>query len=142
MSDAPRPDLAAMLGPLGRALIAAEQPVLERHGLTMWGYAVLTGLGAGPVHTQTALARAIGADKTRLIPVLDELQRRGFIVREPDPGDRRVNLVSLTDAGRAARDRAQREIRAAEAEVLAPLSAAERTAFVRALLRLHAARER
>ena len=32
-----------------------------------------------PVRTQAALAKSIGADKTRLIPVLDELQRRGLI---------------------------------------------------------------
>ena len=32
-----RKDLAAMIVPLGRTLMAAELPVLRRHGLTMWG---------------------------------------------------------------------------------------------------------
>ncbi|MEV6321008.1 MarR family transcriptional regulator [Nocardia sp. NPDC051787] len=128
-----RPDLAAMIVPLGRALMAAELPVLDRHELSMWGYAVLLGLGAEPVYTQAALAKAIGADKTRIIGVLDELQRRDLITRAPDPADRRVNLVSLTDAGRALRDRAQRDIQAREDRLLERLPAADRRVFLRAL---------
>ncbi|MFI9506145.1 MarR family winged helix-turn-helix transcriptional regulator [Nocardia sp. NPDC052566] len=133
MPEVTRPDLAAMIAPLMRALMAAEQPVLARHDLTMWGYAVLLGLGNEPVYTQAALAKAVGADKTRIIGVLDELQRRGFLRREPDPADRRVNLVSLTPSGRTARDDAQREIQQEEEQLLAQLSAPDRRAFLRAL---------
>ncbi|WP_067471105.1 MarR family winged helix-turn-helix transcriptional regulator [Nocardia amamiensis] len=128
-----RPDLAAMIVPLGRALMAAELPVLDRHELSMWGYAVLLGLGAEPAYTQAALAKAIGADKTRIIGVLDELQRRGLISREPDPADRRVNLVALTETGRALRDRAQRDIQDREDRLLERLPAADRRVFLRAL---------
>ncbi|WP_327112369.1 MarR family transcriptional regulator [Nocardia sp. NBC_01730] len=134
-----RPDLAAMIMPLGRALMAAEAPVLTRHELSMWGYVVLLGLDTEPVYTQAALAKAIGADKTRIIGVLDELQRRGLIDRAPDPADRRVNLVSLTEAGRALRDRAQREIQAQENRLLDQLPAADRRVFLRALRTLSAA---
>ncbi|WP_067547616.1 MarR family winged helix-turn-helix transcriptional regulator [Nocardia crassostreae] len=133
MPEAPRPDLAAMIAPLGRALMATELPVLERHGLTMWAYAVLLGLGGEPVYTQAALAKAIGADKTRIIGVLDDLQQRGLITREADPADRRVNLVSLTASGRELRDRAQAEIQRKEEELLSQLPAADRKAFVRSL---------
>ncbi|MEU8894898.1 MarR family transcriptional regulator [Nocardia sp. NPDC048505] len=138
MEPTRRPDLAAMIAPLGRALMAAEIPILERHRLTMWGYAVLLGLGREPVHTQAALAKAIGADKTRIIGVLDELQHRGLIERRPDPADRRVNLVALTADGRAVRDRAQREIQQQENELLEQLTPADRKAFLRALRTLAA----
>ena len=40
--DGHRRDLAAMLHPLMRALVAAELPVLAGHGISMWGYVVLT----------------------------------------------------------------------------------------------------
>ncbi|MFD5180933.1 MarR family winged helix-turn-helix transcriptional regulator [Nocardia sp. NPDC058379] len=133
MPKATRPDLAAMLVPLGRALTEAERPVLDRHGLTMWAYAVLLGLDEQPVHTQAALAKAVRADKTRIIPVLDDLQRRGLIRREPDPADRRVNLVRLTPAGASLRDRAQHDIQAEEQRLLADLPAADRHTFLRVL---------
>src|SRR5437899_3363644 len=41
---ATRPDLAAMLVRLARQTVAAEQPVLAAHGLSMWGYIVLTAV--------------------------------------------------------------------------------------------------
>ena len=68
-----RDDLAAMLHPLLRDLVAAELPILAAHDLSMWGYVVLNALDRSPVRTQTALAEAIGADKTRIIGTLDEL---------------------------------------------------------------------
>ncbi|MFF3227579.1 MarR family winged helix-turn-helix transcriptional regulator [Nocardia suismassiliense] len=133
MPQAHRPDLAAMMAPLMRALMAAELPVLERHELSMWGYAVLLGLGKEPVYTQAALAKSINADKTRIIPVLDELQQGGLIRREPDPADRRVNLVSITPAGRGLRDRVQAEIQEVENRLLSELPAADRRVFLRSL---------
>ncbi|GAT00886.1 transcriptional regulator [Mycolicibacterium fortuitum subsp. acetamidolyticum] len=131
-----RPDLAAMLAPLMRELIAAEQPVLDAHGLTMWGYVVLLALDRSSVRTQAALAEAIGADKTRIIRTLDDLQRQGFIEREADPDDRRVRLLAITEAGRAVKDSAQREIQQGEERWLGELSADERAVFLRVLQRL------
>ncbi len=75
-----------MLVPFVRELIAAEEPVLAAHGLTMWGYVVLVTLDRGDMRTQAALAEAINADKTRIIRTLDELQEQGYIERLPDPG--------------------------------------------------------
>jgi DNA-binding MarR family transcriptional regulator len=128
----PRRDLAAMLHPVVRALIAAELPVLARHGLTMWGYTVLSALNDAPQSSQAALAEKIGADKTRLIGTLDALQDAGLITRDPGPSDRRARILSITPAGRRARDGAQREIQRNEERLLASLTAGERRAFLRA----------
>src|ERR1700761_2038895 len=78
---AKRRDLAEMLAGLGRQTGAAEMPVLAAHRLSMWGYIVLLALDRSPIRTQTALADAIGADKTRIIATLDELQSHGHIDR-------------------------------------------------------------
>ena len=94
-----RRDLAAMLVPLARTLVAREEPALRAHGISMWGYVVLTALAEHSVRTQAALAQAINADKSRIIGVLDHLQQRGLISRQPDTSDRRVHLLSLTPAG-------------------------------------------
>jgi DNA-binding MarR family transcriptional regulator len=126
-----------MLVPLGKALTAAELPVLATHGLTMWGYVVLLRLGEEPIRTQAALADRIGADKTRLIDVLDALQDQGLIRREPDPSDRRARLVSLTAQGRRTRDNAQRAIQRGEQRLLDQLSPTDQRALLRVLQTLH-----
>jgi DNA-binding MarR family transcriptional regulator len=134
MVDRSRRDLAAMIVPLGRALTLAELPILQAHDLTMWGYMVLLRLDAEPIRTQAALAEAVGADKTRIIGVLDDLEARGFIRRQPDPNDRRARLLSLTEGGRLARDAAQAAIQHREDEaVLARLTPADRRGFLNAL---------
>ena len=134
-----RRDLAAMLVPLGRALMDAERPVLQAHDLTMWAYVVLDGLHVlhgtdeQPTRSQAALADAIGGDKTRLIPVLDDLQQRGLIRRERDPADRRVHLLSLTTSGRALHDTVQQQIQRNEARLHGRLPAREQQRFLDAV---------
>jgi DNA-binding MarR family transcriptional regulator len=132
-----RRDLAAMFAPLTRALIAREEPVLQEHDISMWGYIVLTALVEQPVRTQAALAQAINADKSRIIGILDDLQQRGLIQRQPDPADRRVHLLSLTPAGDRLRRSVEAAIRRTEEEVLAALPPADREAFLRSLKALY-----
>src|SRR5262249_15909311 len=97
---------------------------------------VLLTLNEDPVRTQAALAESIGADKTRIISVLDGLQQAGLITRAPDPGDRRVHLLSLTAEGRRTRAAAQADIQRQEERLLARLAADDRRAFRRGLQRL------
>ena len=132
-----RRDLAAMFVPLARALIAREEPVLVAHDISMWGYVVLTALVEQPVRTQAALAQAINADKSRIIGVLDDLQQRGLIQRQPDTADRRVHLLSLTPEGDRLRRSVQAAIRDSEKGVLATLPPADREAFLRSLKALY-----
>jgi DNA-binding MarR family transcriptional regulator len=125
-----------MMLPLARILTNAEIPVLAQYDLTMWGYVVLVNLDDQPVRTQAAFAESIGADKTRIIEVLDELQHRGLITREPDPADRRARVLGLTAKGRRLRDTAQRAIQRNEQRLLGLVPAAERDRFLRTLQRL------
>jgi MarR family transcriptional regulator, organic hydroperoxide resistance regulator len=133
-----RPDLAALVVPLGRRLLALEAPILGAHDITMWGYIVLSRLTREPVRGQVVLAEEIGADKTRLIDVLDDLQARGLIRRDPDPADRRTRLLEATPAGRRLRERVHRAIRAAEDEALAGIPAADQSRLRDLLERLAA----
>src|SRR5258707_13850601 len=96
-----------MLAPLVRDMIAAELPVLEAHGLSMWGYSVLIALDRSAIRTQAALAEAIGADKTRIIAILDELQQNGLIERVADPEDRRGRPRALAKTRRRGNERTQ-----------------------------------
>jgi DNA-binding MarR family transcriptional regulator len=131
-----RNDLAAMLHPLLRDLVAAELPILDAHDVSMWGYVVLNALDQSPVRTQAALADAIGADKTRIIPTLDELQQKGYIERRPDPADRRVRLLEITLSGREVKNAVQVDIQRGEERWLSELTSQERDVFLRALERI------
>jgi len=125
-----------MLHPLLRDLVAAEQPILVAHDVSMWGYVVLNALDQSPVRTQAALADAIGADKTRIIPTLDELQQKGYIERRPDPDDRRVRLLEITPSGREVKNAVQADVQRGEERWLSELTAQERDVFLRALERM------
>jgi DNA-binding MarR family transcriptional regulator len=131
-----REGLGALFTRVSRRLIAAERPLLAAHGLTMWGYIVLNHLARGPAPTQLALASAIGHDKTRLIGLLDELERAGLLTRAPDPDDRRARIVHLTEHGRSTHAAAVADIRAMEDDVLAELNVAERETLLAVLPRL------
>jgi DNA-binding MarR family transcriptional regulator len=134
MSD--REDLGALFSRVTRRLVAAERPLLEARGLTMWDYVALNRLARGPAPRQLALAEAMGYDKTRLIALLDRLEEYGLITREPDPRDRRARVVKLTSVGRRRHAAAVAAIRAMEEELLQELAPADREALLRVLPRL------
>ena len=140
MAQPDREDLGALFARISRRLVAAEKPLLERHGLTMWGYIALSRVAAAPASTQLALARDIGYDKTRLIALLDALEGDGLIERGPDPADRRAHVVRITAKGSTRHAAAVADIRAMEDELLGALGAAERRALLQALPKLAAPR--
>jgi DNA-binding MarR family transcriptional regulator len=129
-----REDLGAMFARITRRLIEAERPLLEKRGLTMWGYIALSRLAREDAETQVALAAAIGHDKTRLIGVLDALEADGLITRAPDPNDRRARVVRITAKGRRRHAAAVKAIRTMEDELLADVP--ERDALLAALAQL------
>jgi DNA-binding MarR family transcriptional regulator len=133
---AERDDLGALLARATRRLIAEERPLLDAHGVTMWEYVALSHLGRGPAGSQLAMAEAIGYDKTRLIALLEGLEARGLVSREPDPEDRRARVVRLTAAGTRVLGAARADIRAMERRVLSDLSADERDVLLAVLPRL------
>jgi DNA-binding MarR family transcriptional regulator len=128
-----RPDLAALAVPFTRRLMALEAPILERHRISMWAYAVLSRLAEREYRGQNVLAESIGADKTRIIDVLDDLQAQGLISRDPDPADRRARLLAATPKGRRLAEQVRRAIRREEERLLADVPARDREAFVRVL---------
>ena len=70
-------------------------------GLRPGRYAILQFIADQPGIGQTGLSQAVGRDKTTLTPTLADLERRGLILRSPDPQDGRARCLSLTEAGHA-----------------------------------------
>jgi DNA-binding MarR family transcriptional regulator len=99
-------------------------------------YHVLASLADDGEAAQSALADRISFDRSDLVSVLDELERLGHVVRRTDPTDRRRNIVGLTPAGEKLLTDMDQLIYAAEAELLKPLTAAERKTLLALLSRL------
>ncbi|MCC8243756.1 MarR family winged helix-turn-helix transcriptional regulator [Saccharothrix luteola] len=133
MVEEERQDLAALLHRLTKALVAAELPLLERHGLGMWAYVVLTELSRGAAPTQLALARAVDVDKTKMVSIIDGMEAEGLVSRRPDPDDRRARIIEPTAEGRERWSGARAAIRRLEDDFLAELPAAGRTTLLAAL---------
>ena len=90
---------------------------------------VLANLAGHDPLTVGALAAATATRPTTLTSVLDRLVRRGYVVREVDPGDRRSFLVSLTPAGQRAAGAVSAAVRDLERGALTRVSPAQRAGF-------------
>ena len=76
---------------------------------------------------QTLLCDMMRTTQNTVVTWLNELEEQGRVTRLRDPEDRRKHNVAITEAGVAALERAETELRRLEDEVLAGLSADERT---------------
>ena len=101
----------------------ADSPVNVRE------LAVLLLLDGREPESQQQAAERLGVDRTTMVGLLDGLERKGLVVRQPDQADRRRNVVALTDAGRAAMKETKAASDRAERELLSGLSAAEAKQF-------------
>jgi DNA-binding MarR family transcriptional regulator len=74
--------------------------LLQTHNLTVPQFEVLSTLKGAECTNQQELAQRLQVTKGNLVGLIDRLTERGWVERAQDPGDRRVNRVRITDAGR------------------------------------------
>jgi MarR family transcriptional regulator, lower aerobic nicotinate degradation pathway regulator len=98
-----------------------------------WHYAALAALEQFGPDSQSGLSDRTGIYRSDMVAIINELTARGFVVRAPDPADRRRNAITLTDEGRRHLKRLDVLIADAEAEFLTPLSAVDRAELTRIL---------
>ncbi|KRE37832.1 hypothetical protein ASG73_09395 [Janibacter sp. Soil728] len=87
------------------------------------------------------------ADALRIAPrsvtdVVDALEAKGYVVRQPDPGDRRASVVVVTDEGQAVRAAVHDARRRTMGDQMGALSAAQHDALADALTTLEESLER
>ncbi len=135
-------DQGMLPGLLGYQLRVAQLAVFRDFEAGMKGLGISPGrvgvlelVQANPGLSQSRLARAVGLDRSSLVPVLDGLERRGLLERGPGP-DRRSNALRLTAAGKRFLEKVTRRVHEHEARMTAPLSATERRQLIALLARL------
>jgi DNA-binding MarR family transcriptional regulator len=83
---------------------AGFQGVMAGIGLTLPQLHAVQSLAEKPL-TMRELANASFCEPSNLTGIIDKLEARGLVARNPDPTDRRIKQVSLTRAGQALRRR-------------------------------------
>lgn len=116
----------------GRRFAAA----LEPFGLHPRHFGVMTVLDANPGVTQQDLADNSRVDRSSMVAVLDELERRGLAERRADPADRRKRSIHLTAEGRAQLQKMRAIARKVGEQSFAALSAEERATLHHLLRKL------
>ncbi|MGK2946992.1 MAG: MarR family winged helix-turn-helix transcriptional regulator [Acidimicrobiales bacterium] len=99
-------------------------------------YGILAPLrraGAPYALTPTELARQKMMTSGGMTAAIDRLVRKGLVIRNPNPADRRGSLVRLTDEGLATIDEAMELHTAVEQQLTSGVTAEERNELARRL---------
>jgi len=128
--------VAFNLSSLGYAISRRFKGILEPFDLHPREFAVLGAVGAKEGQTQQALGDRLQIPRSRMVSIVDELESRGLLERHPNPADRRVRELHLTDAGRSVLEKAYAQAVEYERQVTAPLSAEERKQLLDLLERI------
>lgn len=110
--------------------------VLGDHEMTPGLFAVLVIVDANPGLKQTELAAATQIDRSTVVSVIDNLERRGLVDRHSGAADRRSNALRLTAAGQALLRTLERQVAEHEQRVARWLTSEERDTLVRLLARI------
>jgi DNA-binding MarR family transcriptional regulator len=136
--DEPFRGVAFSLSSLGHAVSRGFKESLEPFELHPREFAVLRAVGFQEGQTQHALGDRLQIPGSRMVSIVDELEARGFVERRPNPADRRVRELYLTDGGRKALEQAFERAMAFEQQVTGTLAADEREQLLDLLDRISA----
>jgi DNA-binding MarR family transcriptional regulator len=90
---------ALLLVKLGDEILVRGEAALAELGLTGRQYTILAVLSSDKPPSQSELAGVCGLLPAQVVPVIDELERRGLVERKRSETDRRRSVVALTPAG-------------------------------------------
>ena len=106
---------------------------LKPLGITRSQWWVLAFLSRQDGMSQVALADQLDVGKVAVGGLIDRLEASGFVVRQPDPVDRRVKRLFLTAKGTSLMKKIRQSVSDTEETVLAGIVPEDLEASVRAL---------
>ena len=104
--------------------------------LTPVQYAALIAIHTHPGIDATRLSAVIAFDRSTLGNVIERLEAKGLIERQPSPDDKRVKLLYLTRSGAALLRVIAPSVDRAQARMLQPLKPADRKTLMTLLSQL------
>jgi|TARA_B100000315_G_scaffold256954_1_gene304307 DNA-binding MarR family transcriptional regulator len=132
--------LAELVGyHLRRTQLVVFQKFAEQVGstqVTPGQFGVLALIQANPGLNQSELGDAMGIDRSTVVAVIDRLETRGIVERQPSPHDRRSNALRLSAAGEALFAEVRELVKAHDRDIASDLSAGERAQLMALLSRI------
>lgn len=114
-----------LLAKASGACSESANSLLRDYDLKVRSYSVLSLACSNSSPSQRELAEFLRLDPSQIVALVDDLERRGAVVRQPDPRDRRSNVIVATDAGRDLFERAAAATQEARRKSLSGLSDTE-----------------
>ena len=131
LAEAVEPRISYIVARLERAVRAAVNERVRPHGLTTLQYTTLSVLGArGQPLSNAQLARRAYMTPQSMMEVIDALERKGLIRRDPHPSHRRVFPATMTAKGRRVLKACDAAVEEMEDEMRAGLSRGERDSLL------------
>jgi len=125
--------LASLLGQAAHLLRQETLKSMECSEVIPRSMGVLELLASKGGLTQQEVGQTLGIDRTSIVMLVDDLEQKGFVVREKHPNDRRCHSLVLTAKGIEAQKKIVQAAELAEGRVLSKLTLEERQTL-RALL--------
>ena len=101
-----------------RLITQAYTPILTRLGITYPQYLVLMVLWEKDMQPVNDIAHRLFLETNTVTPLLQRMEKQGIIVRQKGKEDKRQQIVSLTEEGRALEEKAYSLIPSGMAERL------------------------
>ena len=133
-----RPALGVLMFVAHRSIerrVMARLAAVGADDITLAQSRVVQRLAPEPMRL-TDLAEQAGVTKQTAGGIVDQLEAAGYLVRVPDPSDRRARLVTLSDRGVELCEIAAREVQTIEQEWRDHLGADDFAALEKSLIRL------
>ena len=121
---------------LQQVAVALFMEETAEFGITPVQFATLMTAHEHPGLDQRSLAARISFDTSTIGGVIDRLEKRGLILRNAAPHDRRLRLLTVTEEGERLLEQALPRVRAAQQRILAPLAQAEQQDFLQQMQRV------
>lgn len=104
-----------------RNFLASELYRMIAPGALPGDFPILYLIARNPGRTQTAISRAVGLDRSSLVPILNRLEREGWVNRSVSPEDKRAHSLVITEAGKARLDDIQAAVTSLEDRISAAI---------------------
>jgi DNA-binding MarR family transcriptional regulator len=133
------PKAVALARRFHQICVARVSEALGKSGLTPLEFAVLIHLNqiiGQPDLDQRSLAERLTIDRNTVSVIIEQLVKKDLVSRTVDQRDRRARLLRLTDEGERLFVRLRPEHKAANDDILSPLTRTQQKVFLNLLTRL------